>query len=486
MARDVSPPTAASAPPPHLLAWGATTAVAAALAVWVPAVALVLVVLLAAVLAVWRQPAPVLGRRMAAATVVAAVAGPNLALPQAPEVFGYRVLLVLLLAGVCTHLAVGGALRWPRALTLPASLMGVWLAWSLASMAWAEEPVRALRWSLLLAMGMALSLMIPVAFATTARAIALLKVLGVVFVVVVLVSLMELRLGIRLPTSRLVDRSADTSFAATSFFGNENNLATYLTLTLPYFLTLPVVFRDIRLRVAGLAGGLTCLLLLLYTGSKSNLLATALLLVAMLVIVALDPRHRRRAVAMGAGAAVAAALVIVPAVMGVGPVKLPERALSKFSFSLLAEQVQSGQGSGAVRSNLLSDGLGLVRDSGGVGVGAGNADVHIASLANFPGVANLHNWWLEVVVNGGLVGLALYVCLYLFLMHRGVRGSRHDDPLARYLSIAGAAALAGFVVGCLGPSSVLAFAPMWITFGLCLVAVVLTSRPGTPVDPPEA
>lgn len=469
-------PTAAAAPPPHLIAWGAAAAALAVVTAFAPPVGVALALLVGAVAALWHVPAPRLGVGAAGLTVATAIGGPSLALPQAPEVFVSRIVIVLLFFGVLAHMAAGGTLTWPRALTLPATLLGLWLAWAAASIAWAEQPTAGLRWTIYLALGIVLALVVPIAFGTRARAIGLLKLLGCAFVVVTLVSLMELVLHVRLPTSRLAGRATDTAFAATSFFGNENNLATYLSLTLPYFLALVIVFNDVRVRAAGAAGGFACLMLLLYTGSKSNVIATALVLLALLINLATDLRQRRKAL-VAAGVAVAAVALVVPAILGAGLIKLPDRAVSKFSFGILSEQVQSGQGSGAVRSNLLGDGLGLVRDTGGVGVGAGNADVHIGSLADFPGVSNLHNWWLEVVVNGGLVGLGLYVCFFAFLYVNQLRQTRvAADPLVRYFGLAGMAALTGFVVGCLGPSSVLAFAPMWITFGLCLLTVVLAAK----------
>lgn len=476
MAGEGSPTAAAPAPPPHLIAWGAAAAALAVITAFLPPAGVVLALLVGLVAALWHIPAPRLGVGVAGVTVATAVGGPSLALPQAPEVFLSRIVIVLLAFGVLAHMAAGGTLTWPRALTLPATLLGAWLAWAAASIAWAEQPAAGVRWTLYLALGIVLALVIPVAFGTRARAIGLLKLLGAVFAVVTLVSLVELVLHVRLPTSRLAGKATDTAFAATSFFGNENNLATYLSLTLPYFLALVIVFNDIRVRAAGAAGGLACLMLLLYTGSKSNVLATALVLITLLINLATDLRQRRKAL-VTAGVAVAAVALVVPAILGAGLIKLPDRAVSKFSFSILSDQVQSGQGSGAVRSNLLGDGLNLVKETGGIGVGAGNADVHIGSLANFPGVSNLHNWWLEVVVNGGLVGLGLYVCFFLFLYAGQLRQTRvAEDPLVRYLGLAGVASLTGFVVGCLGPSSVLAFAPMWITFGLCLLTVVLATK----------
>jgi teichuronic acid biosynthesis protein TuaE len=136
-----------------------------------------------------------------------------------------------------------------------------------------------------------------------------------------------------------------------------------------------------------------------------------------------------------------------------------------------------------VREAVVTDGFALVRDSAGLGVGAGNAEPRLrseGSLAGFSGVENLHNWWLEVLVNLGLVGLALYIALYLTLFRGQMSAWRTaTDPFVQWLGLSGALALVGFVIGSLGPSSVIAFAPMWITFGLAMLTLALARKDTT-------
>jgi O-antigen ligase len=448
----------------------------AALAVVQPLAAVVAVVLVGLVAALRTRPVARVAAPFVALTAIAALAGPNLAVPGAPWLFLFRIMIVLLGLGTLGYLLMEGRLVASGAIGVPAALLGLMVAWSVMSLAWADDTVAALRWTLFLSMMGALALALPLAFGTRRRAIRLLIVLGAAFAVFSLISLLEIVLGVRLPTSRLAGRSADTAFAATSVFGNENNFATYLTLTLPYLLTLPIVFRDVRLRALGLVGGGAALLALLFTGSKANILATGLILIGLLLFLGTDVRQRRR-VLVAAVITVLAVLLVVPALAGSGVVRLPERAVSKFSFTILQEQVEQGTGSGAVRSSLLSDGLDLLVETGGVGVGAGNAETSVRSVEENPVVANLHNWWLEVTVNLGLVGISLYVCFYLFLLTRQLRAARRTrDPLVRYLATAGGVTLVGFVAGSLGPSTMIHFAPMWITFGLAMLTIVLARR----------
>ena len=463
--------------PAALAALAVGVVAAGALAVWLPpAVGIGLAVLALVVVVIRAVPMPRIARVLILITAVAAIAGPNLAAPQAPWLFLFRVLIVVVGLGVVFYLLVDGRLTMPAGLPRPAGLIAAWFLWSALSIGWADDPLSALRWTLFLGMMGGLAIGLALAVRTKRRAVILLVVLLITFALAFLIAMAELVAGIRLPTSALLNKNPQTSFGATSLFGNQNNFATYLTLTLPWFLALPVVFRDVRLRALGLAGAAAALAALLYTGSKANLIATGLILLGLLVVLALDRQGRGRLL-VGLAVTAAVVLFVVPSVLGGGLIKLPTRAVQKFDFGILSEQVADQTGSGAVRSSLLSDGLDLVWSTDGLGVGAGNAETHVRSLASFPGVANLHDWWLEVLVNGGLVGFALYVGLYVTLLRGQLRAARRARaPLIRYMGLAGGLALVGFVAGSLGPSTAIHFAPMWITFGLAMVTLVLFGR----------
>ena len=159
--------------------------------------------------------------------------------------------------------------------------------------------------------------------------------------------------------------------------------------------------------------------------------------------------------------------------MGGGPVKLDQRTVTKLDFNVLGRRRRRSTGSGAVRGALLGDGLAMVNETNGLGRWRGQRREPRAVLADFPGVANLHNWWLEVLVDGGVVGLALYAVLPHAGAPAGAGARRTRDPLVRYMTLAGALSLIGWIIGSVGPSTAIHFAPMWIVFGLGMGALVL-------------
>ena len=467
-------PARSLGPPPALAALAIGAAAGGALAVWQPLIGLGLAFVAALAAVVARLPIPRLGAALVVLTALAAVAGPNLAAPPAPWLFAFRVLIVLLGLGLVGYLLMDGRLVIPAGVPRPAGLLAVWLLWSAISIGWAPDALAALRWTAFLAMMAGLALGIALFCRRRRNVLIILVALGCAFALACLIALAEIATGFHLPTSRGVKRQG--LFGATSLFGNENNFAIYLTLTLPYLAVIPLFVRDVRLKALGYAGSAAALLLALTTGSKSALVSIGLILLALLVIVGRDRESRGRAAAAGAIAAVAVALV-VPAALGSGPLALSQRAVTKLDFGLLLEQVESQTGSGGVRASLLSEGLGLVDETDGLGVGAGNAETSIKSLSDFPGAANLHNWWLEVLVNGGVVGFALYLTLFLTMLRGQTKAARASpDPLVRYLALAGALSLIGLIAGSLGPSTAIHFTPMWITFGLSIGAIVLARQ----------
>ncbi len=449
---------------------------AGAFAVWQPFVGLALVVV--AVIAILLRDVPMtrLAPILVVITALAAVAGPNLAPPGAPGVFLFRILIVFLGLGVLGYLLMDGHLALPAGLPRPAGILGVWLLWAALSIGWAENIPAALRWTSFLAMMIGLALAIALLCRDRRRAQILLWALAGAFALACLVAMAEAATGLHLPSFRAGTENRGGLIGVGSLFGNQNNFAAFLSLSLPYFAVLPIVFRDVRLRAVGFVGGGAALMFILLAGSKSGLLSAGFVVIGLLVLVGTDRRARGRLVVAGAIAVLAVALV-VPVLSGIGPVKLDDRTVTKLDFNILRSQIETQQGSGGVRGALLSDGLSIITETNGLGVGAGNAETQVKALVNSPVVANLHNWWLEVLVNGGIVGLGLYLLFFLTLLRGQARAARRtQDPFVRYMCLAGALSLIGWIIGSVGPSTAIHFTPMWIMFGLGMGALVLARR----------
>jgi teichuronic acid biosynthesis protein TuaE len=464
-----------------LLGGGAVlTAAIAAAATRQPAAALGLLVLVAFAAAV------LLGRgRLARTSVgdvltallvslpVLALLGPSFALPAVPQAFLFRIVLaVVICAGVCYLVVRRDPMPFAaKDLLLPAVL---WFAWLLLGMIWAPDKLMALNYIAIVVTMVAVLLATAAAGGTRRRLIwfGYTMLLGYAFVVGF--TILEARLGIRLPTSRLLTTVTSQTYAVTSVFHNQNDLATYIVMCWPFMLCAFFFTRKLRwlaLTLLFMAMGAAAFV---RTGSRSSLVAAGISsLAAVILFWHLGPRLSSRTgkVVMG--------LVIVGLVVVAGWLLFNNSSndmLRQFRLESLLSQAEANKGSGAIRSNLTERGLQIAGGTLLVGAGPGQAEGIIGSGTDALGISNLHNWWLETYADGGLVGFALHLVFFLLLVIALWPVARHDpDRLTRYLACGTWLALLGWTIGSVGPSSSVSFAPMWILYGLGL-AVVSRSR----------
>lgn len=75
--------------------------------------------------------------------------------------------------------------------------------------------------------------------------------------------------------------------------------------------------------------------------------------------------------------------------------------------------------SDAVRLNLIRNGLIFLRETYGFGVGTSNVEYWMATMPIYyvRGFTNMHNWWVEILTNFGVIIFVLYIVFYISLYH---------------------------------------------------------------------
>ncbi len=463
-----------------LAAGAALTAVLAAAATRSPTAALGLlaVIALAALLLLGRERIARTGvgtvlTALLVSLPVLALLGPSFALPAAPQAFLFRlVLAVVVYAGVCYLLIRRDPIPFAaKDLALPAVL---WFTWLLLGLLWAPDKLVAINYIAIVVTMAAVFLATAAAGGTRRRLIWFGYSMIVGYAFIVGFTILEARLGIRLPTSRLLTAVTSQTYAVTSVFHNQNDLATYIVICWPFMLCAFFFtrrFKWLLLTLLFIAMGGAAFV---RTGSRSSLVAAGISsLAAVALFWHLGPKLSSRS-----GKAVMG-LVIVCLCVSAGWLLFNNSSndmLRQFRLESLISQAQANKGSGAIRSNLTDRGLQIAGSTLLVGAGPGQAEGIIGSGTDALGITNLHNWWLETYADGGLVGFTLHLVFFLLLAIALWPVARHDpDPLTRYLASGTWLALLGFTIGAVGPSSSASFAPMWILYGLAL-AIVSRSR----------
>jgi len=404
---------------------------------------------------------------------VLALLGPSFALPQAPQAFLFRIALaVVIYAGVCYLLLRRDPMPFAaKDLLLPGVL---WFAWLLLGMIWAPFKPAALNYVAIVVTMAAVLLATAAAGGTRRRLIWFGYTMIAGYAFIVGFTIIEARLGIRLPTSRLLTTITSQTYAVTSVFHNQNDLATYIAICWPFMLCAFFFTRRLRWVVLTLLFMFMGAYAFVRTGSRSSLVAAGISsLAAVPLFWHLAPRLSSRT-----GKIVMGAVIVVILVVGTWLLfnNSSNSMLRQFRLEALLSQAQAKKGSGAIRSSLTERGLQIAGDTWLVGAGPGQAESIIGSGTDALGITNLHNWWLETFADGGLVGFALHFVFFLLLVVALWPVARHDpDPLTRYLACGTWLALLGWTIGSVGPSSSVSFAPMWIMYGLAL-AVVSRSR----------
>ncbi|QKG85686.1 O-antigen ligase family protein [Kroppenstedtia pulmonis] len=436
-------------------------------------------------------------------TVVLAVLGPTLGIPMPGfNMTLFRLVFLLLLTGVVVKCLSASAyipdlshmseIRW--VLIFFAS----WTAYGVVSLIWASHLGYGTRYVLFLGTMLLLCLSFPYFLRTPDQIAQSGKVLFGVYSLIVVFGLIEALTYWHLPASRYYGTDSPHP---TSFFTNQNDFATAITLGLPFLIT-AMYQRPLSIKWKGwiYTAGIIALCCLFLTGSRSNTgFVLPLILVACLVMIPLSVEREKRKLKhllQGLGLAVMAGLIVFSLLSTV----LSDQTRDKLGTTLgILDDIQgswqtsggegdeewtetaSGDQSISIRMNLMFNALRFLADSGYFGVGAGNIEYHMQGAPGVKEKVNVHNWWLEVLVNFGVLVFLPYLFLYGWLLWQlfrlaWVKASPHLPSTLRWGATGSLIALIGYGIGAMAPSTAIHFTPMWIVLGFALAVIAVGKR----------
>jgi O-antigen ligase len=371
-----------------------------------------------------------------------------------------------------------------------------WWLYGLVSLTWAVSVGDGVRYLIFLGMMLPLALSFPFFLHSEENFWKTMRVLFWVFASIVFYGVFESITLIHLPSSRFFGKA---SASVTSVFKNQNDLATCITLALPFVATALYMLKLGRKQKWFIyATGVLCLYVLVATGSRSNTffaLPLAALVVFASLFVAIEREKLTKKNIGIALLAILAAVVIVNVMSAMflsNEARMQAKAKLESTFGFLADirkgswSVDDGETgvihgetgeSATVRKYLILNGLKFLARSHYMGVGAGNIEPLMKGAPKVNKV-NMHNWWAEVLVNFGVVIFVLYMSLYFLMLWRlwklaRLRLSPGISPVLRWGAVSSLASLVGFFFGGMGPSTCIHFTPMWISHGIGLAVIAL-------------
>lgn len=341
----------------------------------------------------------------------------------------------------------------------------LWLSYSIISVIWAIDKLAALRQIYFLFQGLFLIFLI-ILFIKTNKDFKRFFVLKILLLMGLLgIGFWEHLTGQHLVLSGFFEEArARFKFIPTGIFYNPNDFTTFLTLTIPFLISLIRYVRKRAYKI--LAGGLLVIsfYFVLITGSRANLLAIALMMFILFFF--LSNLKRKIKIIFTIFLVLFTVFLLFPNFFQTISTRFTSEVTS------FGSSYQWTKGSTINRVNLARNALYYLREFYGLGVGAGNIEGHIDNYAPYwirPGLLNLHNWWLEILSEYGIFIFFSYLMFYLGLIYNLWKiWHKKLSHIEKMLCEALLLALISFSIASISSSSIMAFKPQWLLFGFAL------------------
>lgn len=238
-----------------------------------------------------------------------------------------------------------------------------------------------------------------------------------------------------------------------SLFNNTNDLATYLVFAV--FLNLIIIdYTNSRFKkIIYIVNIISSLGLIYASMSRANYLALLLGIIAYFFLQSTKKN-------------LLYCITLIMTITGISVYSIPPifRAINYF---LNTKIFNSGD---AVRVDLVKNGMSFLRESFGIGVGAGNIPYYLEhySPINIGTTYSLHNWWLDILVTYGFFIFILYLIYYGKLLGKLYNLKNTTDKFIRNTSISFLSILFSYVIGSGSSSSNFPIMWLWIFFSIII------------------
>lgn len=379
--------------------------------------------------------------------------------------FPYRIFLLFLWFMFGLHLLIKGKIDFSQSqIKWYLVFLCFWIGYAALSLSWAISKEAAVRNIIFLFMGFSVILFSTYYFRRKKDLQILYNLWLAVFGILILIGFWEHLTGYHFPVSGYYNEMwTYIMFRPTGVFHNPNDYGTFLALSIPFGFGIVRYGREKYLCLFGLCGILGAFYLIVATGSRANIIAVLFELIFIFIFI-LNLKRKLKLV-ITVGFCVILLFMFLP-----NPV---QEFFSQTTVELnsVLSQIKLMAGSMGIRMNLVRNGLLFLYSTVGFGVGAGNAEYYMDHFAryNTAGILNPHNWWLEILINYGILVFVGYVIFYIELISN-LWKAYHKKQIREEKIICEAllVSLVGFFFASISSSSIMAFKPQWLLFAFAL------------------
>lgn len=346
-----------------------------------------------------------------------------------------------------------------------------WSLYSLLSILWSKSLTDGLKDFIFLIMGIGLIFLVPLIYKSTISYIKFYYIWMIMHAFLVMIGLINHFLKIHLPNSRINAVAAYQKHIPTAVFTNENDYASYLAISIFFIVAFIHYSRSWLWKCAGLLLILISFYLILATSSRANILAV---IISFLFWFLLMPKNRTRLKLIFMGFSLLPIIIIL----------FPSKVLAAIQGiliqleSIFANQESRG-GSVDIRINQLKNALIYFQESYGFGIGPGNARYYLENDQIFPVFTqtNIHNWWMEILVNYGFIIFTLYVLIFIFILWKLIRLQKRALTLdEKMISEALALGIFTFILASISPSSMMALTYTWVLMAFAVGYIYINRK----------
>ena len=354
------------------------------------------------------------------------------------------------------------------------------LVWFIISLLWTPDFIVGWKYLFYIVNGIFIALAI-IFFADSKRELVIIfNISSVVIIIELLLSLLEVFTPFRLPVSRnsyLLPYFGRELFLTpdllqcnyldymlsmpTGFHFNPNTLSAVLCILFPFFLLS-------KNKWIGLIGAISIVILVVASGARICFYSLCFIYVLYCLIYADKKKVYPYLIGIIFSIIITDGYYFFP----LQNLKIHEIALvSKSKFTIQAKCVEETK---SARKELFYRGINIIKETNGLGAGSGSVEAIISKNGGVgrSKLINLHFYWLEIIVNGGVLYGILFFLWYVSIMWKNLKISifEKEDHL-KYFSSSSFLALCGFTIAAIAPSSCVYLFPMYILFGFSIAVI---------------
>jgi teichuronic acid biosynthesis protein TuaE len=360
--------------------------------------------------------------------------------------FPYRIFFIGLMVFFTFKLIKGNVSIYQSKVKLILYFFLFWFGYGCLALAWSQSITDGIRYLFLLFIGIMLVMFVNVYFTSHLHYLNFFYIWIFMTAILLMIGLWNNVTQQHLAISSINFQADYKQHVPTAVFVNQNDYATFLAISTFFLFSFAKYSKNTFAKLTGYFLLSLSIYLIYITSSRASILG--LLIGVAMYLFLISPRKIKKVILILGTLGAASGLVIFS-----GKVfSLFGRVQSLFGYIPPSEM-----NSNSIRINLAKNAFDFIATSFGFGVGPGNSEYYLEHFAkyNTTDIFIMHNWWLEIFTNFGLLIFVGYVLMFATLIISFYKF--YKKPIENHEKMIVEALLFGlitFIVSSISPSSV--------------------------------